>query len=128
MFTKFDPNVVSETFKQFEANRIILSEKLRKLKYNYDGVIQHQDTDGYYEGYGRYAQDVMIPAFIAAYTNKDPLTVTLMKNSNPKLRSNPFNGLKPKPNWNITYNGLSRITGLEKIFTNVTIRHGYTVH
>jgi cell surface protein SprA len=48
-----------------------------------------------------------------------------VKNSNPKLNSNPFNGLKAKPNWNITYSGLSRIKGLEKIFTNVTIRHGY---
>jgi len=41
------------------------------------------------------------------------------------LRTNPFGGLKAKPNWNITYNGLSRVKGLEKIFTNVTIRHGY---
>jgi cell surface protein SprA len=31
----------------------------------------------------------------------------------------------PRPNWNVAYNGLSRIPGLEKIFTNVTIRHGY---
>ena len=48
-----------------------------------------------------------------------------MKNSNPSTSSNPFNGLKAKPNWNLSYGGLRRITGLEKIFTNVTIRHGY---
>jgi cell surface protein SprA len=48
-----------------------------------------------------------------------------VKNSNPNLRSNPFSGMIPKPNWNITYNGLSRMKPLEKIFTNFTIRHGY---
>jgi len=81
--------------------------------------------DGYIKGYGRYAQDVIIPSFIAAYTDKDPSSITLVKNSNPKIKSNPFNGLLPKPNWNITYNGLTRLPGLEKIFTNFTIRHGY---
>jgi cell surface protein SprA len=77
------------------------------------------------EGYGRYAQDILIPAFLAAYTDQDPTQVRLLKNSNPKLNSNPFNGIVPRPNWNITYNGLSRIPGMEKIFTNFTIRHGY---
>jgi cell surface protein SprA len=32
----------------------------------------------------------------------------------------------PMPNWKIDYTGLSRIKGLDKIFTNVTISHGYT--
>jgi cell surface protein SprA len=30
------------------------------------------------------------------------------------------------PNWKLDYNGLSRIKGLDKIFTNVAISHGYT--
>jgi cell surface protein SprA len=124
LFTKFDPNVVSETFKQFEANRILLSEKLGTLN-PYNGPNPAPGADGFYQGYGRYAQDVLIPAFIGAYTKKDPLSIKLIKNSNPKTRTNPFSGLIPKPNWNITYNGLSRIKGLEKIFTNVVIRHGY---
>ncbi|HMU45751.1 MAG TPA: cell surface protein SprA [Chitinophagaceae bacterium] len=122
LFKKFDPNVVSETFKQFEANRKILSGKLGNLNPYQSGNI---NADGYYEGYGRYAQEVVIPAFIAAYTNKDPLSVKLIKNSNPNIRSNPFSGILPKPNWTLTYNGLSRLKGLDKIFTNVTIRHGY---
>ena len=54
------------------------------------------------------------------------MKVELIRNNNPKLRSNPFSKLMPKPNWNISYNGLSRLKGLEKIFTNFTIRHGYT--
>jgi cell surface protein SprA len=123
LFKKFDPNVVSETFKTFEKNRVLLSQKLGSK--NPYAVGNTTGADGYVEGYGRYAQDVVIPAFIAAYTNKDPLSLQLFKNSNPTTRSNPFSGILPKPNWSLTYNGLSRVPGLEKIFTNVTIRHGY---
>ena len=124
LFKEFDPNIVSETFKKFETNRAVLSEKLGKLN-PYNGSNPTPGTDGFYQGYGRYAQDVIIPAFISAYTNKDPLSVSLMKNSNSKTKANPFSGLKAKPNWNITYNGLNRLKGLEKVFTSVTIRHGY---
>ncbi len=123
LFKKFDPNIVSETFNQFEANRIFLSEKLGKTN-PYNGPNPTPGADGFYQGYGRYAQDVIIPAFISAYTNKDPLSVSLVKNSNPKLNANPFSGLKAKPNWNITYNA-SGIKALEKVFTNFSIRHGY---
>ena len=117
LFTKFDPNEVSEIFKQFEANRAILAGRLGKLN-------PYVLTSG--DGYTRYAQDVLIPSFIAAYTKKDPNSVVLVKNSNPNLRANPFSRLLPKPNWALTYNGLSRLPGMEKIFTNFTIRHGYT--
>lgn len=124
LFTRFDPNVISETFKTFENNRAILSGKLAALN-PYQGGVQDPNDPGYFRGYGRYAQDVVIPAFIAAYTKKDPTSIKLTKNSNPNLRSNPFSGLIPKPNWTVTYNGLSRLPGLDKIFTNFTIRHGY---
>jgi cell surface protein SprA len=123
LFSDFDPNEVSALFKQFEANRIILSQRLgSENPYANPGTTV---PGGYVKGYDRYAQDVLIPAFIAAYTKKDPTTVPLVKNSNPNLRSNPFSAFLPKPNWNITYNGLTRLPGLEKIFTNFTLRHGY---
>lgn len=124
LFTKFDPNVISETFKTFENNRAILSGKLAGLNDYQGGAIDPNDP-GYFKGYGRYAQDVVIPAFIAAYTNKDPRKVNIAKNNNPNIRSNPFSGIIPKPNWTVTYSGLSRLRGLDKIFTNFTIRHGY---
>lgn len=125
LFKKFDPNVVSQTFQTFETNRLILSKKLGAAGGLNPYATGVAGTDGYYEGYGRYAQDVIIPAFIAAYTNKDPLSVKFIKNSNPNLTANPFSGITPKPNWAISYNGLSRIKGLDKIFTNFSIRHGY---
>ncbi|HEY6062200.1 MAG TPA: cell surface protein SprA [Chitinophagaceae bacterium] len=124
LFKKFEPDVLSETFKQFESNRSVLSKKLSRLN-NYQGGVVDPNDPEYFKGYGRYAQHVVIPAFIAAYTNKDPNSVKLVKNSNPNIRSNPFSGIIPKPNWTVTYNGLSRIPGLDKIFTNFTLRHGY---
>jgi cell surface protein SprA len=124
LFRKFDPNNISETFRQFEDNRLILSKRLgEKNPYTQNTV----GADGYYKGYGRYAQDVLIPSFIAAYTDKDPNAVSLLKSGTGSyVRANPFSGYIPLPNWRITYNGLSRIKSLEKIFTNVSITHGYS--
>ena len=124
LFGKFDPNRVSETFKKFEAYRVILSERLGKQ--NPYSAAQAPGADGYYYGYGHYAVDVLVPAFIAAYTGQDPHNVALIKQNNPNIKSNPFKAIIPKPNWKIDYNGLSRLPGLNKIFTNFTISHGYT--
>lgn len=122
MFEKFSANEVSGTFKQFEANRVILSQRLGKG----NGYSTGTSADGYAQGYGKYAQDVLIPSFIAAYTKKDPNSIPLIKETNPNIRSNPFAGIMPRPNWRITYNGLSKIEGLQQIFTNVTLSHAYT--
>ncbi len=126
MFDKFQANEVSATFKEFEANRVILSQRLGKQNGYIPQVPGSINRDGYYNGYGRYAQDVLIPAFIAAYTKQDPHSVTLLKQSNPNIRSNPFSGIIPRPNWRVTYNGLTRIPGMEKLFTNFTVSHAYT--
>jgi len=122
LFEKVKSNEVSATFLQFQDYRRIISQRLAaKNPYSNDTPT----PEGYYPGYGKYAQEVVLPAFIAAYTGKKPTTVTLFKNSNPDIRSNPFSGIVPKPNWRITYNGLTRIPGMEKIFTNFTITHAY---
>jgi cell surface protein SprA len=122
LFKKINPNEVSETFLKFQENRQVISERLGKQNPYTSG---QQTADGYYLGYGKYSQEVLIPAFIAAYTNKDPSSISLIKNINPKISSNPFSGILPRPNWRITYNGLSRIPGMEKIFTSFTVTHGY---
>lgn len=127
LFGKINANEVSETFKIFEANRVVIAKRLAGLnKYSQDvNGNPIQTSDGYYKGYGKYAQDVLIPAFIAAYTGQDPNSISLIEQSNPKTRSNPFKGYLPKPNWRVTYNGLTRIPGLEKIFTSFTLSHAY---
>jgi cell surface protein SprA len=122
LFEKFDPNQISATFVKFQDYRKILSQRLGKL----NPYSQTQTPDGYSKGYGRYAIDVLIPSFIAAYTGQDPEKVSLIKQNNPGIKSNPFRGIMPKPNWRISYNGLSRIPGFEKIFTNFSITHAYT--
>ncbi|MDH7461939.1 cell surface protein SprA [Chitinophagaceae bacterium 26-R-25] len=121
LFEPFKPNEITEAFQTFENNRIVISKRLG-TENPYSGS---QQPDGYYKGYGKYSQDVLIPAFVAAYTKKDPMSIALVKTDNPNIRSNPFGGYIPKPNWSLTYNGLTRIPGLEKIFSNVTINHAY---
>ncbi len=124
LFGKFDPNRVSETFRKFQDYRVIMSERLGKANpYN---IGRTPDAEGYYYGYGKYAIDVLIPSFIAAYTGEDPEKVALIRQNNPNIKSNPFRGLKPKLNWKLDYSGLSRIKGLDKIFTNFNVSHGYT--
>ncbi|MEJ7673611.1 MAG: cell surface protein SprA [Chitinophagaceae bacterium] len=121
LFGEFDPNQVSETFIKFEDYRRILSARLGKA----NPYSQAQNPDGYYLGYGRYAIDVLVPSFIAAYTGQDPEKVSLIRQDNPRLKSNPFRGIMPKPNWRVSYNGLSRVAGLDKIFTNFSLTHAY---
>ncbi len=125
LFGKYDPNQISGTFLKFQDYRAILSKRLGDLN-TYNKIAGSPTTnDGYAVGYGKYSVDVLVPAFIAAYTGQDPEKVALIHQSNANLKSNPFKDILPKPNWRITYNGLSRIKGLDKIFTNFSLTHAY---
>jgi cell surface protein SprA len=128
LFERIKPDEVSNTFLKFQSYRSILSGRLAKLNpYSKDATgTPIQNADGYYKGYDKYAQDVLIPSFLAAYTGKDPNSIALMKQDNPNISSNPFSGIKALPNWRISYNGLTRIPGMEKIFSNFTVSHAYT--
>ena len=125
LFGKYDPNQVSSTFLKFQNYREVLSKRLGDL--NTYNKLRGSPTanDGYALGYGRYAVDVLVPAFIAAYTGQDPTKVSLIRQNNTNIKSNPFRDILPKPNWRITYNGLSRVPGLDKIFTNFSLTHAY---
>ncbi|MFT3910577.1 MAG: cell surface protein SprA [Ferruginibacter sp.] len=122
LFGKFDPNSVSKTFIKFEENRKILSARLGKA----NPYTANRQIGDYYYGYGRYSVDVLIPSFIAAYTGQDPNKVSLIKQSNEKTKTNPFRNILPRPNWKVDYNGLTKIKGLDKLFTSFTVSHGYT--
>ncbi len=122
LFEKNSPDQVSNTFQKFESYRSIVSGRLGKVN-PYSDVV---GADGYYKGYGQYSQDVLIPAFIAAYTGKDPKTISLISETNSSIRSNPFSGYLPKPNWRISYNGLARLPGFDKIFTSFNLTHAYS--
>ena len=122
LFGKFDPNRVSQTFKTFQDNRQVLSKRLGQKNPYTNGRI---GGDGYYYGYGKYAVDVLIPSFIAAYTGQSPEKVSLIKQTDGRTKSNPFRNIMPKPNWTISYNGLTKIKPLEKIFNSFNITHAY---
>ncbi len=100
----------SALFQQFLANREIISERLGAANPNSTGT----DPEGYADGYSKNSQDVLIPALLAAYLNKDAKSINL--NSFPKI---------PVPNWRLTYNGLAKLEMFNNIFTSFDISHGY---
>lgn len=126
MFEKYDPNRISETFLKFQDNRQIISRRLGKDNPYNQQAGDPVTSEGYAWGYGRYAVDVLVPAFVAAYTGEDPNDVSLVHQQNPNIKSNPFRGFIPKPNWRISYTGLSRIPGLDKVFNNFALNHAYS--
>ncbi|MCP4459269.1 MAG: cell surface protein SprA [Cytophagales bacterium] len=64
--------------------------------------------------YDSLSQDVLIPAFLAAYSGKNV--------NNSKLK--PFPKI-PLPNWRVDYTGLIKIPAIAEIFSSFTISHGY---
>lgn len=123
LFQKTNPNEISETFKKFQDYRLIMSKRVAESNPYWNGQF---DADGFAKGYGRYAQDVLIPSFLAAYTGKDPKNISLLNQNNKNIRSNPFAGIIPKPNWRVTYTGLTRIPALAKKFSTISFSHAYT--
>ncbi|NCI47992.1 T9SS outer membrane translocon Sov/SprA [Sediminibacterium soli] len=127
LFGKYNPNEISTTFKTFENNRQIISRRVAEQNPYWQALAPGQKftADGFARGYGRYAQDVLIPAFLAAYTGKDANNVPLLNQSNTKIGSNPFSGTLPRPNWKLTYTGLTQIPDVAAKFSNITLTHGY---
>nr|WP_199077074.1 cell surface protein SprA [Pedobacter sp. ASV19] len=108
-FSDKNGSIVSRLFDKFMANRQVISQRLGGQNPNSSGSV-----DGFADGYGKEAQDVVVSAFIAAYTGKDASSVSL--NSFPKI---------PLPNWRINYSGLTRIPFLEEYFKSIDLRHSY---
>lgn len=110
MNTLFDKNL-NGLFDRYEQYRQVISQRLGTEI----GVVDPHETDaGYARGYGKIQQQVLIPAFIAAYSDADPNTVGL----------NIFK-TRPAVNWKLNYNGLSKVGNLDKVFASVQISHGY---
>lgn len=113
-FIPLEPNQFSETFLQFEDYRQTISTRLGDANPNSDGIFS-DSLPNYQKGYGPFSQDVLVPAFLAAYAGKDPTTIPL------GLPLNQF----PLPNWRITYNGLTKMTWAKKIWNSVNLSHAY---
>jgi cell surface protein SprA len=72
------------------------------------------DEDGFPERYGKTQQEVLLPAFFAAYTGQDVNRVNL----------DAFREI-PIPNWNIKYTGLMKNKWFKKKFKRFSLTHGY---
>lgn len=127
IFEGYTPNEISSTFKTFQDNRLIVSKRVAAANPYWQTLPASQKftADGYANGYGRYSQDVLVPAFLAAYAGTDPNTAPLIKQSNAKVSSNPFAGIIPRPNWRLTYTGLTKIPAIAEKFNNISFSHSY---
>ena len=125
MFQNTERGELSRAFDNFENNRQVISGRLGAINPYTGGQKAPEDQD-YQKGYTRYAQDVLIPAFLSAYTGKDPKTFPLVNNRNENIRSNPFRNIMPMPNWRIAYTGLSRTKAFRDIFQSFTLNHSYS--
>lgn len=106
-----DGDPFSQNFENFSDNRLIIAQRLAAQR-----GITAVDSLGYPIGYGKTSQDVLIPAFLSAYTKISPNKHSL--NIIPAV-------LQALPNWRITYNGLTKINFFKKYFRTFTLSHQY---
>ncbi len=110
VFGKSD-EFTSENFEKFKENRITIANRLVSDRSQSPGIL---DADGFPEFYGKTQQDVLLPAFFAAYTGQSVDRVNL----------DIFRQI-PIPNWNIKYTGLMRNKWFKKQFKRFSLQHGY---
>lgn len=115
-FVSDGENFQNDVFDQFVTNRWDVANQLAANSAYSAEVASRAEFP---EGYGATQQDVVIPAFIAAYRGVNPEDVPL----NP-LEYNILDAIK-NPNWTFNYDGLSKIAALKKIFRSVTLNHAY---
>jgi len=125
IFQKRGTDNLTQAFFDFENNRKVISERLGLIN-PYTNNLNAPEDEEYKKGYTRYSQDVLIPAFLSAYTGKDPKTFPLVSSNNDNIRSNPFKNILPMPNWRVNYSGLSRTKMFKPIFQSFTLNHSYT--
>lgn len=90
----------STVFQQFEKNIEVIRDRFNLV------------TGRSFESQ---SQDVLIPAFIAAYSGKSADRVNL----------SPFPNI-PIPNWRVDFSGLNKIKAISDIFQSITLNHAYS--
>ena len=111
-------------------NKVESSETFAMLKDEYRKEISYRlamdyqektgilldDSAGYYEGYGPTSQEVLIPAFLAAYGGRETSKVSL---------SAIMSILEIMPNWQVRFDGLGKIEALQKYVNSIVMNHSY---
>ncbi len=115
----------SGVFDEFLANIPIVAQRMQDqyigTTYPNRGFIKGnvaagQEFDPSFGSVNQMSSDVLIPAFMAAYSGKDARKVTL----------SPFPSLKEiLPNWRVTYDGLAKLPFFSKYFKTFTLTHAY---
>lgn len=100
-FKSDDDENNSPLFQDFERYREIIKNRLDAPEEGREFDLNHQE--------------VLVPAFIAAYSGKDPS----------KMKTGYFPAI-PLPNWNVNYAGLSKVAFLKEHFSSINITHGYS--
>ena len=115
----------SDAFNNFLANRSVIASRYEAaygtMTYPDKGFLSGsalagEPYDAEVGSISLNSSDVLIPAFLAAYTGKKTNKVSL----------SPFPALSSLlPNWKITYDGLIRLGTLSKYFKSVILNHQY---
>lgn len=108
-FEKIEKDYSSAAFQQFLDNREVISASLAEQNNNSSGTI-----GSFHQGYGSTSQSVLMYSFLSAYSGKSAANYPTQTFPN-----------KPSPNWRVTYDGLSKIKALKKIFKTITLSHAY---
>ena len=103
--------IVSRIQKSYAGNRYPDAGFISETGYKNTEFNPHNGT------VGLNSSDVIIPAFIAAYTNKDPEKISMT--AFPSWTS-------MLPNWRATYDGLTKMPFFSSNFKTVNINHAYS--
>jgi len=115
-FSKSD-ETSSDSFDDFRSNRLIIARRLavrNGVDMSNPSNFEDDDLAGFPKGYGKTNQAVLLPAFLSAYSGKNPDQVSLSA-----FRDTPI------PNWDLKYTGLMKIGWFKKRFKRFSLTHGY---
>ncbi len=120
-----DDNFASATFDQFLSNRDVINSRVQStydhITYPDAGFIPYAlRGQPYNRAYGAISSntaDVLVPAFLAAYTGRDATRIGL----------DPFLSiLQVLPNWSATFDGLGKLPWMRDHFKSISLTHAYT--
>jgi cell surface protein SprA len=109
-FTKEGRAYQSDIFQRLLDNRSAVSQLIGASNSN-SSLLPNQ----FYDGYSGSQQEVVIGAFLTAYTNSAVNSRNI----------NPLNNV-PLPNWTINYNGLTKYAFTKKFLKSFTLKHSYS--
>ena len=108
----------SASFERFcnslESFRQRVEQRYVGATYPQGSALAGQPFDASNGGVGLYSADVMVPAFLAAYTSSGGNSLNIFPTLSRML-----------PNWTVRYSGLSKLPWFRDVFKSVNINHSY---